>query len=108
MLGAFIRTATCEPKPRLFRHCKIFHGMKVVVLSTEQGGRLINRQCTIEMVSGVVEGAEKVGIMAFGEAVRHVQILPQVIRCDRPVVRVVDVQLAGEFSTRDFHLPFLL
>jgi hypothetical protein len=108
VLRTLIRTATCKPKPCLFRHREVFHGLKVIGLSAEQGGRLIKRQCTIEWLCGIVEGAKKVGFMAFGEVVCHAQILPQVIRCNRPVVGIVDVQLAGELSTSDFHFPFLL
>jgi hypothetical protein len=108
VLKTLVRAVICKPKPRLFRYCKIFHGLKVEGYSAEHGRRLIERQCAIELVCGIVEGAEKVGSMAFGEMVCHVQILPQVIRCKCALVGIVDVQSTGEFSTRDFHFPFLL
>jgi len=90
-----------KPKPRLFRHREIFHGLKVEGLSAEQEGRLIKRQCAIELVRGTVNRAEKVGFVLFGEVVCHVQVL-------RQVVRIIAVLLTGMFSTRDFHFPFLL
>jgi hypothetical protein len=108
VLKTVIRACICQPKLRLFRHRKIFHGLKVEGLSTEQGGRLVKRQCAIELVWGIVYGAEKMGSMSFCEVVCHVQVLPQVVGCQRAMVRVIDVQLTGRFSTRYFYFPFLV
>jgi hypothetical protein len=43
VLKTVIRAAACQPKPGLFRHREIFHGLKVEGLSAEQGGRLVKR-----------------------------------------------------------------
>jgi len=108
MLKTVIRAATCQPEPRLFRGREIFDGLKVEGLSAEQGGRLVKRQCAIEVVWGIEYGAEEMGIVSSCEVVCHAQVLSQVIRCQRAMVRVIDVRLTFGFSTRHFHFPFLL
>jgi hypothetical protein len=59
-------------------------------------------------VWGIEYGAEKMGFVSSCEVVCHVQVLPQVIRRQRAMVRIIDVQLTVGFSTRHFHFPFLL
>jgi len=76
VLKTVIRAAICQPKPSLFRHHEIFHGLKVEGLSAEQGGRLVKRQCAIELVRGIEYGAEKMGFVLFCEVMCHVQVLP--------------------------------
>jgi hypothetical protein len=46
--------------------------------------------------------------VSFFEVVCHVRVLPQVIRCQRAMIRVIDVQLTVGLSTRYFHFPFFL
>src|SRR6267154_1712392 len=77
MLKTVIRAATCQPEPRLFRGREIFDGLKVEGLSAEQGGRLVKRQCAIEVVWGIEYGAEEMGIVSSCEVVCHAQVLSQ-------------------------------
>ena len=69
---------------------------------------MIKRQGTIDLVRGTVKAAEEVGFMVLGKVVCHVQVLSQIMRDKHAPIGIVDMHLAGRFSTGDFHLPFLL